>query len=127
MLDDRTATRTDIDGRSHRAWNNESNLLGWSSYLGHPPGRDDVPAHAVPARRADLAGLPPAWLGVGTCDLFHDEDLEYARRLEESGVPCALSVVPGAFHGFDLIRPNAPVSREFRQGYLTALRRALFD
>ncbi len=126
MLDDRTATRTDIDGRSHRAWNNESNLLGWSSYLGHPPGQDDVPAHAVPARRADSTGLPPAWLGVGTCDLFHDEDLEYARRLEESGVPCALSVVPGAFHGFDLIRPNAPVSREFRQSYLTALRHALF-
>jgi acetyl esterase/lipase len=80
----------------------------------------------VPARREDLAGLAPAWVGVGSCDLFHDEDLAYARRLEEHGVPCETVVVPGAFHGFDVTFPNAPVSREFRRGYVEALRRALF-
>ena len=34
------------------------------------------------------AGLPPAWIGVGDLDLFFEEDLEYARRLEAAGVPC---------------------------------------
>nr|UZH23230.1 hypothetical protein [myxobacterium MSr12020] len=126
MLDDRTATRTDIDGTNHRAWNQGSNVFGWTSYLGGAPGRPDVPAHAAAARREDLSGLPPAWMGVGTHDLFHDEDLAYAQRLKACGVPCEVVVVPGAFHGFDLISPDAVVSRDFRAGYLAALRRALF-
>ncbi|WNG33871.1 alpha/beta hydrolase [Archangium violaceum] len=126
MLDDRTTTRTDIDGTSHRAWNQGSNVFGWRAYLGREPGGAEVPAHAVPSRREDLSGLPPAWLGVGTCDLFHDEDLAYARRLEAAGVPCDVAVVPGAFHGFDVITRGAGVARDFRGLYTAALRRALF-
>ena len=82
--------------------------------------------YAAPARRADLTGLPPTWMGMGTFDLFHDEDLAYARRLIESGVACELHVVEGAYHGFDRFSPNANVVRQFRQGYVDALRRALW-
>jgi acetyl esterase/lipase len=71
-----------------------------------------------------VAGLPPAWIGVGTCDLFHDEDLAYARRLEAAGVPCKVKVVDGAFHGFDLIAGKTKVAREFRESYFAALREA---
>jgi acetyl esterase/lipase len=119
MLDDRSGMRTDLDGKLHRMWSQRSNRFGWSAYLGSAS-----PEQAVPARREDLAGLPPAWVGVGTCDLFHDEDLEYARRLTTAGVPCDVWVSPGAFHGFDVVRPGARVSRDFRGSYLTALRRA---
>ncbi|MFO0576078.1 MAG: alpha/beta hydrolase [Polyangia bacterium] len=125
MLDDRTAARGDLDDRNHRGWNQPSNVFGWASYLGQAPALPSVPPHAVPARREDLSGLPPAWLGVGTHDLFHDEDLEYARRLATSGVPCEVVVVPGAFHGFDAFCSDAPVSRDFRARYTDALRRAL--
>ncbi len=107
-------------------WNQGSNVFGWRAYLGREPGGTEVPAHAVPARREDLSGLPPAWLGVGTCDLFHDEDIAYARRLEAAGVPCDVVVVPGAFHGFDVITRGAGVARDFRGAYTAALRRALF-
>ena len=126
MLDDRTATREDVDGATHRLWTQRSNVLGWSSYLGQAPGAKDAPKQAVPARREDLSGLPRAWLGVGTCDLFHDENVEYARRLRAAGVRCDVAVVPGAFHGFDAIRPGAAVSRDFREQYVAALRDALF-
>ena len=51
-----------------------------------PRGAD--PDVAVPARRTDLAGLPPAWIGVGTADLFYDEDVAHAERLNDAGVPC---------------------------------------
>ena len=78
MLDDRTVARTDLDESGFRLWNNAANRYGWTSYLGTAAGSDLVDAPAVPARRSDLAGLPAAWIGVGTLDLFHDEDVAYA-------------------------------------------------
>jgi acetyl esterase/lipase len=113
MLDDRTAARRELDAVRHFAWTNRDNLVGWSSYLAGPPGADDVPDHAVPARRADLAGLPPAWIGVGDIDLFHDEDLAYAAALRAAGVECTLDVVPGAPHGFETIARDAGVAKAF--------------
>jgi acetyl esterase/lipase len=124
MLDDRTVLRTDADAAGHLAWNQASNRFGWEAYLGRKPGTA-VPAYAVPARRTDLAGLPPAWIGVGTLDLFHDEDLAYAQRLTASSVPCETMVVPGAFHGFDAFAADAPVVVDFRQAQVAALRKYL--
>jgi acetyl esterase/lipase len=113
MLDDRTTTRTDLDTRNMRLWTPKSNRYGWSSYLGDAVAGPDVSPYAAAARREDLTGLPPAWIGVGTLDLFHDEDVEYARRLNDSEVPCELHIVPGAFHGFDAVFPKAEVSQQF--------------
>lgn len=116
MLDDRTVG-DHLHDSGHRLWNATSNRYGWQSYLG---GAD--PQVAVPARRADLAGLPPAWMGVGTLDLFHDEDLAYAERLQAAGVPCEVHIVPGAFHGFDGIAPKAPISQAFFDSQCAGLR-----
>jgi len=125
MLDDRTGTRTDLDESNFRLWHNKSNRFGWQSYTGFPAGSDDVSDLAAPSRRQNLSGLAPAWVGVGTLDLFHDEDLAYSTRLREAGVDCALEVVEGAFHGFDIIRPKAPVSEAFRTSQIKALAAAL--
>ncbi len=125
MLDDRTANRTDIDEANFRLWNTKANRFGWQSYTGKPPGSPEVSGLAAPARYGDLAGLPPAWIGVGTLDLFHDEDVAYASRLRAAGVECELAEVGGAFHGFDLIRPKAGVAREFRAAQVAAVSAAL--
>jgi acetyl esterase/lipase len=126
MLDDRTVLRDDLDTRNVRVWTPASNRYGWTSYLGTAPGGPNVSPYAAPARRDDLAGLPPAWIGVGTLDLFHNEDLEYARRLREAGVPCETTVVPGAFHGFDALFGSKPVVRRFWRAQAAALKGALF-
>jgi acetyl esterase/lipase len=126
MLDDRTVLRTDVDPTCLRMWNPASNRFAWACYLQTEPGMGEVDPSAAPARRLDLTGLPPAWIGVGTCDLFHDEDVAYATRLSEAGVDCQLHVVAGGYHAFDRISPKTAVVREFRRSYLTALRRALF-
>lgn len=120
MLDDRTCDRRDLDNPGIRLWNQTSNKFGWAAYLG-----DADPDVAVPARRDDLSGLPPAWIGVGTLDLFHDEDLAYAERLKAAGVPCEVEVVDGAFHGFDGIAPKAAVSQAFFNSQCAMLRQAL--
>ena len=112
-------TARGLDNPGLRLWNQSSNKYGWSAYLGKADR-----SVAVPARREDLSGLPPAWLGVGTFDLFHDEDLAYAERLKAAGVPCEVEVVPGAFHGFDGIVPKAQVSQSFFKSQCALLRRA---
>lgn len=122
MLDDRTVARTDLETRHMRLWSPACNRFGWWSYLG-----DASPTAAVPARRTELAGLPPAWIGVGDLDLFHDEDIAYAERLREAGVPCETVVVPGAFHGFYEVAPTAGVTRSVFAGQCASLRKALFD
>lgn len=119
MLDDRSVG-PELDHPGHRLWTQESNRFGWSAYLG---GAD--PEVAVPARHRDLSGLPPAWIGVGTLDLFHDEDLSYAERLRAAGVPCDVEVVQGAFHAFDGMAPKSAVARAFFDSQCAMLRRVL--
>jgi len=118
MLDDRSGSAP--ESPNYRMWSPKSNRFGWAAYLGNAD-----PQVAVPARRDDLSGLPPAWIGVGTNDLFHDEDLAYAERLTAAGVPCQVEVVPGAFHGFDAIVPKASVSQSFFASQCASLRSAL--
>jgi acetyl esterase/lipase len=118
MLDDRSSTAP--KNLNYRLWSPKSNQFGWAAYLGNAD-----PQTAVPARRDDLSGLPPAWIGVGTQDLFHDEDLAYAERLTAAGVPCQVEVVPGAFHGFDQVVPKAAVSQSFFASQCASLRTAL--
>ncbi|MEV6346800.1 alpha/beta hydrolase [Actinoplanes sp. NPDC051851] len=126
MLDDRTVLRHDHAGTGAVAWSPVSNRYGWTAYLGHTPGPDEPRPYAAPARRDDLSGLPPAWVGVGDIDLFHAEDVAYADRLSEAGVPCELLVVPGMYHGADtLFDGKVPSMTAFRASMIDALRRGL--
>jgi acetyl esterase/lipase len=50
--------------------------------------------------------------------------VEYARRLINAGVPTELQVIPGAYHGFDLLVPDAAVSKRFAVAWTIALNRA---
>ncbi|MEM9609240.1 MAG: alpha/beta hydrolase [Actinomycetota bacterium] len=125
MLDDRTAVRDDIEATEHPVWNKTSNHTGWGAFLPNPPGAADQPTDSVPARREDLSGLAPAWIGVGTADIFHDEDVAYAERLEAAGVEVTLDVVDGAVHAFELLAPDAEISKAFYESEYEFLRRVL--
>jgi acetyl esterase/lipase len=125
MLDDRTgSSRQPPKNEGSIIWTAPDNRVAWEAFLGQKPGTANVPAAAVPARREDLAGLPPAFIGVGSIDLFCDEDMRYAQRLAAAGVATELSVAPGAFHGFDLIAPSTEIARSFVATKMQALRRA---
>ena len=125
MLDDVSALRTDHRARQALVWSTSSNHYGWSAYLGHSPGAGEVRPYAVPGRSADLAGLPPAWIGVGDLDLFHDEDVSYGHRLRDAGVAVELHIEPGMYHGADSIRADAPAMQAFRARMAAALSAAL--
>jgi acetyl esterase/lipase len=122
MLDDRTGG-TEL--RPWEAWDRVSNRTGWTALLGDARGGPDVPAYAAPARATDLSGLPPAFIDVGSADLFLAEDVDYARRIWAAGGSAELHVWAGAFHGFDGAVPTAAVSVAARAARLDWLRRLL--
>ncbi|USQ93939.1 alpha/beta hydrolase [Caulobacter sp. RL271] len=125
MLDDRTgATRAPPSHIGTIGWGAAANRFGWDSFLGGAAGRARIPAGASPARVADLSRLPPTFIGVGDIDLFVEESFDYARRLVLAGVPTELVVVPGAFHAFDFVAPEARVSRDFTRAWKAALKTA---
>jgi acetyl esterase/lipase len=92
-------------------WNSQHNRIAWNLYLRGLAGQE-VPAYASPALETDCSDLPPTTSFVGDLDPFLDETLEYVERLRAAGVPAELSRHPGCYHGFDLIRAGAKVSRQ---------------
>jgi len=121
-IDDRTALRDDHAGRGRLVWTPANNRFEWTSYLGRAPRMSDAPEYAAPARRADLTGLPPAWVGVGDLDLFYDEDVAYAEALSDSGVACELVTVSGMYHAADNFAPKAQSMQDFRRSMTEHLR-----
>ncbi|WP_275412893.1 alpha/beta hydrolase fold domain-containing protein [Planotetraspora phitsanulokensis] len=123
MLDDRTAAETDPNPCTGEfVWTRESNHFGWASLLGHENGGERIAAYASPARADDVGGLAPAFIAVGSLDLFLDEGVRYAYRLMRAGVPVELHVQPGAVHGYMSLDVEA--GRRLRRDAVDALRAA---
>ena len=93
-------------------WRYTDNITGWGALLGDLIGTEQVDPVASPARLVDFAGLPSAYIEVGDLDIFRDEDVNYAEKLMQAGIPVELHVWPGAIHGFDGLAPNSSLARQ---------------
>jgi acetyl esterase/lipase len=123
MIDDREQTvSSKFEGV---LWDRATNRTGWSAILGDTCGGPDVSPYAAAARATDLSGLPPAYLETGSSEVFRDEIIDYAARLAQTGVPMELHSWVGGFHGFELVAPDAEVSRVALAARTSYLRRAL--
>lgn len=121
MLDDRTGTTADSHPHTGEfVWTPAKNRFGWGALLGMAPGGADVGGAPVPARAANLDGLPPCFISVGALDLFLEEDLEWTRRLTRAGIAAELHVIPGAYHGFGVAQasPQAIALQQWRHAAL---------
>jgi acetyl esterase/lipase len=94
----------------------------WQHYLGSTPATP----YAAPARATDLSGLPPAYIATAEFCPNRDEDIDYALRLLQAGVPVELHQWPGTFHGSQAIL-SAEVSQRQSAELAAVLRRALAD
>ncbi|MGW7578043.1 alpha/beta hydrolase [Streptomyces sp. NPDC054765] len=125
MLDDRNDTPSGHQMDGAGLWDRTSNATGWNALLAGRAGGLDVPPYAAPARAADLGGLPPAFIDVGSAETFRDESVTYASRLWQAGGQAELHVWPGGFHGFAVMIPQAPLSRDAKAAQTRWLRRLL--
>lgn len=120
MLDDRTRGADPVLVPV-ATWTHVANGVAWDAVLGGREAGED--GYVAPARAADVGGLPPTYLDVGDLDLFRAEVLVFAGRLAAAGVPLELHVVPGAVHAFEVVAPEAAVSRQVLATRYAALRR----
>ena len=94
----------------------------WETYLERPEQQNDW--RAAPAL-ADLSGLPPAHLIVGSLDPLLDDSRRLAARLKEAGVSCELKVYEGLNHGFIRYGRLISAARRAFSDCATALSNAL--
>ncbi len=95
---------TDVTTSSHRDFGAGELLLSseemtgfWKSYL--RSAEDAGNSYACPLR-ADLHGLPAAFMAIAELDILHDENVAMAERMRDAGVPVRAIVYPGTVHGF---------------------------
>ena len=121
MIDDRNVTPSSQEITDIGTWDRSANIEAWDWYL----GGQEADQYAAPARATTLEGLPPTFIGVGELDLFRDEDIDFATRLMQAGVPTELHVYPGSYHGSELFAPEAELSQRIWAARISALTRAL--
>lgn len=100
MLDDRN-TRTDEALLPLVTWSWDDNWTGWNALLAGVQGSSSVFQYAAPSRAESLQNLPPAYIDVGSLDIFLEENKVYADRLKEAGVNVEYHMYNGVPHGFE--------------------------
>ncbi|MFK0258489.1 alpha/beta hydrolase [Streptomyces sp. NPDC090445] len=119
-LDDRQQTWSARNFTDTPWFTRDKTTAAWRHYLGSQPATP----YAAPARATDLSGLPPAYVATAEFCPNRDEDIEYALRLLQAGVPVELHQWPGTFHGSQAIL-SADISQRQNAELAGALRRAL--
>ena len=111
MIDDRQNSAS-VVGNDAPVWDEEANRQAWSRYL---DGVKKVTPYAAAARCTDYSKLPPTITYVGSLEPFRDETKIYVENLHRANVPVEFEIFDGAFHAFDVMVPDAPISKRANQ------------
>jgi len=125
MLDNTNSSASSRQFDGIGTWQRSSNLMAWECVLGADATSADAPPAASPSRATDLRGLPPAFIEVGSAEMFRDEDVDYATRIWRVGGSAELHVWSGGCHGFDMFCPDAEITRAALDARSSWLRRIL--
>lgn len=123
--DSTSALQFGVDAGVGVTWSREEDRYAWNVILGEGHEDREVSSYLAANRAEDLRGLPPTFIDVGSNEVFRDPVVAYASKLWAAGVSAELHVWPGAFHGFDALFPETPVSNAARLVHENWLRRIL--
>lgn len=112
ILDDRMLTKSSRNNNAP-VWNSWANRHAWDRYLHDLKVKKmEIPAYAAPARATDLSDMPPTITMVGGVEVFRDEVIDFVERLKQADVPVEFRMFEGCFHAFEVLVPNASISKE---------------
>lgn len=115
MLDYRTGSDEDIyqnEFAGELVWTKTLNRLGWTTSQGGQDLASDEMRFFSPALVADMSGLPPTFILVGSLDLFVNEAIDFANKLIDQGVPTEF-IINGVPHTFEILNPYSASSQDF--------------
>ncbi len=128
MLDSRTGTADDPMPDPYAGqlvWTPAYNRLGWETLAGGRKLSASLLPYYSASLATDLSDLPPAFIAVGSLDLFGMSCLDYTARLTCAGVNTQLITIPGVFHGFDLLGPDTPQTQTYNQLRIAQIKRMI--
>jgi acetyl esterase/lipase len=86
----------------------------------------DPPPGMAPGRATNLAGLPPAYIGVAGHDPLRDDGIRYGELLAAAGVPVEVHNAETMVHGYLGYAGVVPAATAAQDRGLKALRNALY-
>lgn len=100
-------------------WNAPNTKLMWEVYLSGVD-RSKIPPYVSTLQRANLAGLPPAYIETAEFDCLRDEAILYAKRLKEASIEVEFNETKGTIHAYDIVRGSS-ITAENIDGRVKAL------
>jgi monoterpene epsilon-lactone hydrolase len=76
---------------------------------------------------ADLHGLPPIYIQVGTAEMLHDDSTRFAEKAKEAGVDVSIDIYPGYFHVFQAFFRILKTAREANKKLAAFLMKQLIE
>lgn len=97
----------------------------WTTWTGYYIGENNPHDTCLSPQLADLAGLPPLMIHVGTHEIHLDDARNFGEKARVSGVTVSLKIWEGMIHAFPLLVPLFPEAvdamneiRDFVRNYL---------
>lgn len=75
-------------------------------------GEYDVQHPYISPLFADLHGLPPVLIHVGTDEILYDDAIEFVERARQAGVDAQVVIWPRMWHVFQILAPTLPEARQ---------------
>ncbi|MFX1365763.1 MAG: alpha/beta hydrolase [Promethearchaeota archaeon] len=101
---DSVNTKAEIDPRVTK----EDLLFIAKQYLRN----EDPKNHYASPLYADLQGLPPLLIQVGTSEILFDDSIRFADRAKSAGIEVSLEIWDDMFHNFQLYAYSVPEGQE---------------
>ncbi|GAA3512958.1 alpha/beta hydrolase [Aeromicrobium panaciterrae] len=79
-----------------------------AQYVGHEPAQGSP--YALPGWASSLEGLPPVVIAIAGHDRLRSSEENFARRLQEAGVPVTIQLDPELVHAWFDFAPRVPAA-----------------
>jgi acetyl esterase/lipase len=76
--------------------------------------------------KADLSGLPPLLLCIGTNEIHYDDTVNFAKKAAEQGTEVSLRVWEGMCHAFPILSPLFPEAKQAMAEICTFIKQRLY-